>query len=164
MLNDLKFFFLFSALPSSFDFSSVFMYSLTSTDEYCEMFPHIEDRLDFHVITKRCQDGLYRTGTGFAVLFDDLALMCKNGKQFNSDNSGFQPWILIDMMEKNINQLQSALTDSGITITYASQSAMSSSKPRSASREDLNSQEEDPQDERGTIQEDLEQEEFTQEV
>lgn len=67
-------------------------------------------------------------------------------------------------MEKNINQLQSALTDSGITITYASQSAMSSSKPRSASREDLNSQEEDPQDERGTIQEDLEQEEFTQEV
>ena len=140
------------------------MYSLTSTDEYCEMFPSIEDRLDFHVITKRCRDGLYQAGTGFAVLFDDLALMCKNGKQFNSANEGFQPWILIDMMEKHIGQLQSALTDSGIAITHASQSAASSSKSRPASQQGLDDQEEEPQDERGTIQEDLEQEEFTQEV
>lgn len=141
------------------------MYSLTSTDEYCEMFPHIKDRLDFHVITKRCHDGMYRTGTGLVVLFEDLALMCKNGKQFNSANRGFQPWILIDMMEKNIGQLQSALRNSGVKIMRASSTATSSSSDsRSLSQKCVEGPEEDPEDDRRTIQEDLEEEEFTQEV
>lgn len=73
------------------------------------MFPNEQDRLDLNVIANRCSEGRYEGPSKLITLFDDLHRMCRNGKQFNSSNNGFQPWILADMMEKSVLRLQDDL-------------------------------------------------------
>lgn len=95
----------------SFDFSSVFCYRLTDNAEYCKMFPRKRDRLDLHVISARCKDGCYEGSDGVNTLFQDLEAMCVNGKKFNDSNKDFQPWRLVDMMDKTIADLQLTLRE-----------------------------------------------------
>ena len=86
------------------------MYNLDANNEYREMFPNKHDRLDLHVIGRRCKEGRYDGPSKLMILFDDLYQMCSNGKKFNSSNEGFQPWTLADMMEKTVSTLQDTLS------------------------------------------------------
>lgn len=159
---------------SRFDFSSVFKYSLTKTTEYIEMYPEKRDQLDLHVIKERSNENRYDGQNGLRELFDDLILMCSNGKQFNDANKGFQPWVLIDMMEKTVLDLQLIML--GACSSHSSATASSSAsgcKSQISSQMSRASQDEDPFDdlpdenaatERGTMQSEFEMEEFTQEV
>ena len=111
------------------------MYKLTLVDEYCAMFPDDDDKLDFHVITARCARGYYNNSQvkggsstrdeGLLKLFADLQRMVANGKQFNEDNRDFQPWRLIDMMEKTILSLKNAIDTTFPPATRVQQKPMS---------------------------------------
>lgn len=142
--------------------------------EYIEMFPDKDDQLDLHVIKGRSKEKRYDGKNGLSELFDDLILMCSNGKKFNDANKGFQPWVLIDMMEKTILELQPKIL--GVNPSYSSAAASSTApgfKSQVSSQMSRASQDEDPFEEipnedaaaeRGTMQSELEMEEFTQEV
>ena len=85
------------------------MYDLANNEEYCEMFPKEEERLDLHVIVNRSNEGRYDGHSCLSLLFDELQMMTHNGKLFNSCNQGHQPWTLIDMMEMKIAELRPLL-------------------------------------------------------
>jgi Bromodomain len=150
------------------------MYNLTGTKEFCDMFPNMEDRLDLHEINRRCKRGKYEETSGLASLFEDLTLMCTNGKKFNSGNVGFQPWVMVDMMEKTLLNIllsqKGSLTqfNRGCIISSATASSTSQSHRsnglQTGSNVDDDPFEEEDNEVRSTMLNDLDQEEFTQEV
>lgn len=151
------------------------MYKLTDTKEYCDLFPKIRDRLDLHEINRRCKQGQYKGNSGLVSLFDDLTLMCTNGKKFNSGNAGFQPWIMVDMMEKTLSRVllsqKGAFTKHGCITSSATASSTSSQCLKSDSSQNNSNADDDPfqeedafQDVKSTILNDFDEEEFTQEV
>lgn len=107
------------------------MYNLTANEEYCEMFPDKVDRLDLHVISNRNKERHYDGAGGLLSLFNDLERMCENGKAFNSSNQGFQPWTLVDMMEKTIENLKTTLAG-GIQSSTLGSSASDRASSRNA--------------------------------
>jgi hypothetical protein len=141
--------------------------------EYVEMYPDKNDQLDFHVIKGRSNNQRYDGENGLRELFDDLILMCSNGKKFNDTNKGFQPWVLIDMMEKTILDLQPKILVTNSHFSTTASSTASGLKAQLSSQMSRASQDEDPfQDlpnenaavERSELQSEFEMEEFTQEV
>lgn len=151
------------------------MYNLTGTKEFCDMFPNMEDRLDLHEINRRCKRGKYEETSGLTSLFEDLTLMCTNGKKFNSGNVGFQPWVMVDMMEKTLSNIllsqKGSLTqfNRGCIISSATASSSLSQSHRSNGQQTCSNVDDDPFEEednevRSTMLNDLDQEEFTQEV
>jgi hypothetical protein len=141
--------------------------------EYVEMYPDKKDQLDFHVIKGRCNEQRYDGENGLRELFDDLILMCSNGKKFNDANKGFQPWVLIDMMEKTILDLQPKMNVANSHLSATASTTASGFKAQLSSQMSRASQDEDPFEdlpnenaavERGTLQSEFEMEEFTQEV
>jgi hypothetical protein len=138
------------------------------------MFPEQKDQLDLHVLKGRDSEKRYGGKNGLRELFDDLILMCSNGKKFNDANKGFQPWVLIDMMEKSILELEPIILGASSSHSSATASSTASGfKSQLSSQTNRASQNEDPFEdlpymnaaaERGTVQSELEMEEFTQEV
>lgn len=134
------------------------------------MYPLKKDQLDLHVIKSRCDQNQYDGKEGLRKLFDDLVQMCSNGKQFNDTNKGFQPWVLVDMMEKTVLDLQPLLLG---VCSFTRAPSSSGFKSQMCSQRSRASQDTDPFDdapdevvatERGTMQSEFEMEEFTQEV
>ena len=137
------------------------------------MFPQIRERLDLHEINRRCKQGQYNGNSGLASLFDDLSLMCTNGKKFNSGNAGFQPWVMVDMVEKTLSRVllsqKGAFTNNNHITSSATASSTSSQRQKSDSFQNSTNLDNDPFQEednevRSTMIDDLDQEEFTQEV
>ena len=83
------------------------MEKLSDNKDYCNKFPVREDQVDFHVLSQWCKAGRYEdaASVGLLTLFRDLHRMISQGKIFNDENKFFQPWRLIDMMEKNVLDL-----------------------------------------------------------
>ena len=91
----------------------MFKYNLAKNPEYCSMFPDKDDQLDLHTITRLCTQGRYSEADaiGITTLFRDLRAMAANGKRFNDENRGFQVWRLVDMLEKELTDLQVKLVE-----------------------------------------------------
>jgi hypothetical protein len=62
-------------------------------------------------MTEWCRAGRYSDegGLGLALLFEDLGLMARNAKQFNSANVFFLPWRLCDVFEKTAQTIKRLL-------------------------------------------------------
>jgi hypothetical protein len=98
-----------------------------------------------------------------------------NGKKFNSGNVGFQPWVMVDMMEKTLSNIllsqKGSLTqfNRGCITSSATASSTLSQSHRSNGLQTCSNVDDDPFEEednevRSTMLNDLDQEEFTQEV
>jgi len=93
--------------------------------------------LDLGVIREWCRAGRYGddTGTGLALLFEDLSLMIRNAKQFNGANTYFLPWRLCDVFEKTMLNVKKMLilTHKKINISLESSSCVSPALPSQVS-------------------------------